>query len=980
MLERKETLSAFGGHLQSAGADNAGVVAQRGPDGLGHGQQIGGVAVLFDGLVQRYHQVVALIADTAAHNNYFGAEGVDNTGNAHAQIVDILSYYGQRGLVTHLGSVEGNLAVDLVHIMVHQFPHFGAKIPLHGPFGLADEGGGGSIGLKAAPVTAAAGFAAVDKGEVAGLGAAAGAAGKDLAVDDQTATDTGAHGDHEGAVVLAAAASQDFAQSGAVGVVAQIDRQLECLAHQLGQRNVLPAQIDGGENDTVRSDGAGDADTYGGDIRHGQAGLSHDGAAGVDHVLDQRFRGPAGAGGNAESLDERAVFLYNADGDIGAADINTEKTTHGKLLQTKIKTSYETFSNVFFESVVVSYKKQRDKPFPLSIITIRSWKCKSEPNGLALNFNREFCILKQQEMTDTALYTSDWRIYMGKREAAAPKKVKKTEQKSAKTKPAKNQKQAADAGTINKKGLIAILALLLVLVGLYVFLCSRVAPDRYLTNTVIDGVDISGKTVQQADEALMARFDERWSDAQVKIALDGTDYAVELWNQEHTILWADTQQVLEEAMERSNGHFLTRGFQWIAAQVKGWEGESVLSIHAGEELKAAVAETGLFEVNTAVETSYSIGEQSITIHKGEAGEVADADTVVSQIGQLVSSGAWPETQRLDCATLTSDIAALDVEKIYNEVYAEAADATLDPANDYAIVPSVVGVSFDLEAAKQALADAQPGSQVDVPLIITQPEISTEDMEANLFKDVLGSYTTTVSGSSGRRENVRLSASFCDGTILLVGDVFSYNDVVGQRTKARGFSEADAYLNGQTIKQVGGGICQTSSTLYAACLYSNLEIVTRTNHSFASSYIGLGLDATVSWGGPEFKFANNTKYPIKVVGEYANGKVTMKILGTKTDDITVKIVSKTLEKIPFSVKYEKDSSMYVGEEKTITTAYTGYKVQTYRELYDGNGSLISSTEEAYSYYKKRDKVIAQGTKEKPSSNNNNSDGDNSGDGE
>lgn len=554
---------------------------------------------------------------------------------------------------------------------------------------------------------------------------------------------------------------------------------------------------------------------------------------------------------------------------------------------------------------------------------------------------------------------------MGKREASAPKQVKKVEKKPKKS---KNEKAAAKKST--KIVIIVLVLLLALLVGVYLLLCGQVKTDRLLANTYIDGVDVSGKTAEEADTALQGHFDEQYRDASVALQMAGESYEVSLWRADHAVLWLDTSAVLEEAMDRSSGQFLTRGYEWILAQVKGWKGESTVSIHSGDELYQAVADTGLFQVDTRVDTTYTVGEETISIQKGEAGVVADAETTIQAIIDLVTSGQWPETQTLDCATLTSDVAALDVQKIYDEVYAEASDATLDPENDYAIVPSVTGVAFDVEAAKEALSAAEPGSTIEVPLVFTEPEISTADMEENLFKDVLGSYTTTVGGSSGRRENVRLSASFCDGTILLPGEVFSYNDVVGERTKARGFSEADAYLNGQTIKQVGGGICQTSSTLYAAVLYSNLEIVTRTNHSFASSYIGLGLDATVSWGGPEFEFSNNTKYPIKVVGQYSNGKVTMKILGTKLDDYTVKIRSKTLETIPFSVKYEDDSSMYKGETKTITSAYTGYKVQTYREIYDSDGNLVSSTEEAYSYYKKRDKVVARGTKEKKSDNNNN----------
>lgn len=560
---------------------------------------------------------------------------------------------------------------------------------------------------------------------------------------------------------------------------------------------------------------------------------------------------------------------------------------------------------------------------------------------------------------------------MGKRESAEPKRAKNAEKK-----PKKAKNEVAGQKKTGKIAAVLLVLLTALTVGVYLLLCSQVKTDRLLERTYIDGVDVSGMTLEEADGALQSNFDKNYSDASVTLQMAGESYEVSLWRADHTILWLDTEKVLEEAMSRSNGQFLTRGYRWITAQLEDWTGSAMVSIHAGDQFYEAVANTGLFQVDTRVETTYTVGEDSVIIQKGEAGVVADAQTTIEAVVELVSSGQWPETQTLDCATLTSDIAALDVDKIYEEVYTEAADATLDPDNDYNIVPSVTGVAFDVEAAKEALSAAEPGSTVEVPLVFTTPEITTENMEENLFRDVLGSYTTTVGGTSGRRSNVKLSAEYCDGTIMLVGDVFSYNDVVGQRTKARGFSEAPAYVNGETVQEVGGGICQTSSTLYAACLYANLEIVERTNHSYASSYIGLGLDATVSWGGPDYKFANNTKYPIKVVASYSSGKLTVKILGTKTEDVTVKMVSKTLDTIPYSTVTKEVSSMYQGETKTITTPYTGYKVQTYRELYDGDGNLISSNEEAYSYYKKRDKVVAKGTKKKKSDSNNSNSGDDS----
>lgn len=510
---------------------------------------------------------------------------------------------------------------------------------------------------------------------------------------------------------------------------------------------------------------------------------------------------------------------------------------------------------------------------------------------------------------------------------------------------------------------VLLVVLVIALAGvLYLYLCAQVDQERILAPVRVGSVDLQDMTRQEAEKAIQSYFSQEYENQPVDILLEGETYTVIPWDDSRNLLSIDVADQLDQAMELGHGDLLSRGWDWIQVQLDQAE-EQQVTIHPvladREGLAQAIGATGISQVNTAVESSYQIGEDSITITKGTAGVVADVETLTSQVEEQIDSGAWPQETQVDCATLTSDIAALDLQAIYDEVYVEPKDATLDKEQDYAIVDSVTGVSFDREAAQAALDEAEPGSQVTVELVYTQPEITTDFLREHLFADRLGSYSTNVSGSSGRRSNVQLSAEFCNGTILLPGETFSYNDVVGQRTKARGFSEAPAYSNGQTVQEVGGGICQTSSTLYAACLYANLEITQRVNHSYASSYIGLGMDATVSWGGPDYQFTNNTDYPIKVVGSYSGGKVTMSIYGTKTDDITVEITSETLETIPWSTKKEKDSSLDEGESKVITTPYTGYKVQTYRKLYDGAGNLISSEPEAYSNYRKRDKVIAVG---------------------
>ncbi|MDD6605272.1 MAG: VanW family protein, partial [Oscillospiraceae bacterium] len=187
----------------------------------------------------------------------------------------------------------------------------------------------------------------------------------------------------------------------------------------------------------------------------------------------------------------------------------------------------------------------------------------------------------------------------------------------------------------------------------------------------------------------------------------------------------------------------------------------------------------------------------------------------------------------------------------------------------------------------------------------------------------------------------------------------YNGVVGKRTAANGYQPAPAYVKGETVDEIGGGICQTSSTLYLACLRGNLEITERHAHRYIPAYIAAGMDATVSWGGPDYKFTNDTDYPIKIVTSYEGGYLTVKVLGTNATGITAKMTNEKLSTTDFQVVYEDDPTLAPGTEKVKTTPYTGSKWKTYRNLYDANGKLISSTYEDTSDYKARNKVILKG---------------------
>ncbi|MCD8334876.1 MAG: VanW family protein [Clostridiales bacterium] len=525
----------------------------------------------------------------------------------------------------------------------------------------------------------------------------------------------------------------------------------------------------------------------------------------------------------------------------------------------------------------------------------------------------------------------------------------------------KHQPKRAKGATLGLKTrgkVILAVVVLALLLGGYTALCAAVNTEQILPKTTANGVALSGMTGEEASAALEADFETRYSDSQITVTANGEDYTVAVGD----ALTMDTEATAQDALTQQP--FFARGACLVEAYLFGSHRTVLPTVGDSAALAQAVEDSGLLDINTTVQTSYEVKDGQLVFTMGVTGSSVDEAGLLEQLTAAVAAGDYDTA--IDCPMITGAVEAVDVDAVYEALYVDAANATLDPDNDYAIVASVTGVSFDQDTVQAALDAAAEGETVAIDLDYQEPEVTTQKLEDNLFVDYLGSYTTKVSGTSNRISNVKLAAEKISGTILLSGQVFSYNGTVGERTAENGFKEAAAYLNGDTVQELGGGICQVSSTLYAATLYANLEIVERHNHTYASSYIDLGLDATVSWEGPDYQFCNNTSYPIKIVADYSDGYVSVTLLGTKTNDNYVNIVSETRDTISYSTIEKDDSSQYVGESTVTQKGENDYKVQTYRQIYDSDGNLLSETEEAYSSYSKHDEIVYVGTKKKKNS--------------
>lgn len=503
-------------------------------------------------------------------------------------------------------------------------------------------------------------------------------------------------------------------------------------------------------------------------------------------------------------------------------------------------------------------------------------------------------------------------------------------------KPAGAVKQTRAAGAAGaprwRAALIVVLAVVAVLmVGAVAGMAYVRGVSTIFPGVRVDGIDLGGQSLEEAVATLRGHGYEALGDAAVTVELP-MDVQVTV-RADEVCTETPVEEVVRMAYARcKGGSAAANALTYLRCRLGGLElaSESALTVDAAA-VRAKVDAAAL-EVRAALMASdVKLGEDSISVVKGAGDVTVDTAGLSAQIVQAFEQHNY-DTIRYEPEIRTDG--ELDLQRLYDSVYAEAADAYY--SEEHELVPEVVGVRFDLAEARRLWEAADYGDEVVIPLTVTRPEVTAEALEALLFRDRLSAMTTSLAGSSANRiSNVRKAAESIDGIILLPGEEFSYNPALGQRTAANGYLPAGAYSGGKVVQEYGGGICQVSSTLYYCSLYANLKITSRTCHYFPVGYLPAGLDATVSWGGPEFKFVNDREYPVRItafLGE--NGKdVTVELWGTDTDGSYVEM---------------KYSTWLVYDEEYPDVA-VGYKARTVRNVYEADGTLRSSREESNSYY-------------------------------
>lgn len=286
---------------------------------------------------------------------------------------------------------------------------------------------------------------------------------------------------------------------------------------------------------------------------------------------------------------------------------------------------------------------------------------------------------------------------------------------------------------------------------------------------------------------------------------------------------------------------------------------------------------------------------------------------------------------------------------------------VNPRRGLVVVPGRVGLKVNIEETFKPLPQDlyELSEQLRIPIIMEEehPQVDEETL-SNMGE--ISSFTTAFNaGEINRSHNLQMAANGINGSVIAPQEVFSFNQKVGKRTLEKGYRDAMIIVGGKFEPGLGGGVCQVSSTLYNACLLAGLDIVERSNHALAVAYVPLGQDATVVYGLQDFKFRNNTGYPIYLRAVTGGGRLTINVYGKLTAKQNIKVSHVVDQTLAFRTITELDPQLQPGEQRVEHAGSPGYVVRSFRTYYDAFGNVLKRQQLARDTYRPLNKVIKQG---------------------
>lgn len=441
-----------------------------------------------------------------------------------------------------------------------------------------------------------------------------------------------------------------------------------------------------------------------------------------------------------------------------------------------------------------------------------------------------------------------------------------------------------------------IIIFFILFLGITLYISSS---NKIITGIYIKGVEVAGLTKEQAIEKVNNEFNSVLPN---NLTLVHGEYETQL-NLEDLGANFNIEEAVDRAYNigRDSNIFKNMG-TIIKNLVSAKDLELNVTLNTDQTI-AILNDISTKLPDTVVQSSYYVEGNKLIITRGKTGNIVDVTPSIENIKNKIQDLSYASS-KIELATVSKDPEAIDIEKIHNEIYKEPVNAYYT-TNPYVVYPHENGVDFNIsvDEAKAMLNEVK--DEYEIPLKYTAPSVTTNMIGTEAFPNLLAEFSTNYNArDTDRTTNLRLAAEKINGTVLMPGETFSYNTVVGERTIAAGYKEAAMYQNGEVVDGLGGGICQISTTLYNAVLYANLEIVERRNHQFVPSYAKAGRDATVVYGSIDFRFKNTRNYPVKILCTVSGGVAKCQIYGLKENpDYDVEITSRVTETTSTSIKSE-----------------------------------------------------------------------------
>ncbi|HET6350862.1 MAG TPA: VanW family protein [Coriobacteriia bacterium] len=306
-----------------------------------------------------------------------------------------------------------------------------------------------------------------------------------------------------------------------------------------------------------------------------------------------------------------------------------------------------------------------------------------------------------------------------------------------------------------------------------------------------------------------------------------------------------------------------------------------------------------------------------------------------------------------------------LKKLGSDVGRPAKNARFKTAHgSVTIIPSEEGIGPDIASLSDNMTRElkKGGGEHSVALRTTrvQPKITTEKARGMGVTQRISTFSTTYEPSNRPRvNNIHLLGNALDGTLIKPGGTFSFNGAAGQRTAAKGYQEANAIVKGRLVPQLGGGVCQVGTTVFNAVFLSGLPVVERHNHSFYISHYPDGRDATVSWGGPDLKFKNETDHWVLVSVSYTSSSITVSLYGTDPGyDVTAE-KGKWTNIREAGTEEIKDPKLEKGSKVVEEQGVSGRSIVVKR-IVEKDGKVVR-TDSFFSNYRPKAQIVRVGTK-------------------